>query len=80
MHYDDHNSSNGIVIEGRALGREHSHFRNANAPRQFGLLGDAYGNAFRVTFAKKPKPITKNLDILEAGARCAKVLEMSARK
>jgi 2-oxoisovalerate ferredoxin oxidoreductase beta subunit len=47
---------------------------------KLGLPREAYGNAFRVTFAKKPKLITKNLEILEAGAQAAMVLEMSARK
>ena len=47
---------------------------------KLGLPREAYGNAFRVTFAKKPKLITKNLEILEAGAQAARVLEMSARK
>ena len=47
---------------------------------KLGLPREAYGNAFRVTFAKKPKLITKNLEILEAGAQAVKVLEMSARK
>ena len=45
-----------------------------------GLPREAYGNAFRVTFAKKPKLIPKNLEILEAGAEAARVLEMAARK
>jgi len=45
-----------------------------------GLPHEAYGNAFRVTFAKKPKLITKNLEILEAGAQAARVLEMSGKK
>jgi 2-oxoisovalerate ferredoxin oxidoreductase beta subunit len=45
-----------------------------------GLPSEAYGNAFRETFSKKPKLITKNLDILEAGAQAARVLEMSGRK
>jgi len=44
-----------------------------------GLPNEAYGNAFRVTFAKKPKLITKNLDILEAGAQAARVLEMAGK-
>jgi 2-oxoisovalerate ferredoxin oxidoreductase beta subunit len=47
---------------------------------KLGLPSEAYGNAFRVTFAKKPKLIPKNLEILEAGAQAVKVLEMSARK
>ena len=47
---------------------------------KLGLPREAYGNAFRVTFAKKPKLISKNLEILEAGAQAVKVLEMSARK
>ena len=47
---------------------------------KLGLPREAYGNAFRVTFAKKPKLIPKNLEILEAGAQAVKVLEMSARK
>jgi 2-oxoisovalerate ferredoxin oxidoreductase beta subunit len=45
-----------------------------------GLPREAYGNAFKVTFAKKPKLIPKNLDILEAGAQAARVLEMSSKK
>lgn len=45
-----------------------------------GLPREAYGNAFRVTFAKKPKLIPKNLEILEAGAEAVKVLEMVARR
>jgi 2-oxoisovalerate ferredoxin oxidoreductase beta subunit len=45
-----------------------------------GLPREAYGNAFRVTFAKKPKLIPLNLQILEAGAEAVKVLEMVARK
>lgn len=42
------------------------------------LPREAYGNAFKVTFAKKPKLIPKNLEILEAGAQAVKVLEMVA--
>jgi 2-oxoisovalerate ferredoxin oxidoreductase beta subunit len=45
-----------------------------------GLPREAYEDAFRVTFAKKPKLIPKNLEILEAGAQAVKVLEMAARK
>ncbi len=45
-----------------------------------GLPHEAYGNAFKVTFAKKPKLIVKNLEILEAGAQAVKVLEMVARR
>jgi 2-oxoisovalerate ferredoxin oxidoreductase beta subunit len=45
-----------------------------------GLPREAYGNAFRVTFAKKPRLIPKNLEILEAGAQAVKLLEMAARK
>jgi 2-oxoisovalerate ferredoxin oxidoreductase beta subunit len=45
-----------------------------------GLPREAYKDAFRVTFAKKPKLIPKNLEILEAGAQAVKVLEMAARK
>src|SRR5512136_1795843 len=45
-----------------------------------GLPREAYSNAFRVTFAKKPKLIPKNLEILEAGAQAVKVLELSARR
>ncbi len=43
-----------------------------------GLPKEAYGNAFKVTFAKKPKLIPKNLEIMEAGAEAVKVLEMVA--
>jgi 2-oxoisovalerate ferredoxin oxidoreductase beta subunit len=53
------------------------------ALKQAGNLGlppEAYGNAFKVTFAKKPKLIPKNLEILEAGAQAVKVLEMVARR
>lgn len=45
-----------------------------------GLPREAYGNAFKVTFAKKPKLIPLNLAILEAGAQAVKVLEMSAHR
>ncbi len=45
-----------------------------------GLPHEAYGNAFRVTFAKKPKLIPKNLEILEAGAQAVKLLEMATKK
>jgi 2-oxoisovalerate ferredoxin oxidoreductase beta subunit len=45
-----------------------------------GLPREAYADAFRVTFAGKPKLIPKNLDILEAGAQTVKLLEMAARK
>jgi 2-oxoisovalerate ferredoxin oxidoreductase beta subunit len=41
-----------------------------------GLPREAYGNAFRVTFARMPGLIAKNLEILEAGAQAARVLEM----
>lgn len=44
------------------------------------LPREAYGNAFKATFAKKPKLIPKNLEILEAGAQAVRVLEMVARK
>ena len=47
---------------------------------KLGLPNEAYANAFRVTFAKKPKLIPKNLEILEAGAQAVRVLEMAARK
>jgi 2-oxoisovalerate ferredoxin oxidoreductase beta subunit len=47
---------------------------------KLGLPREAYADAFRVTFAGKPKLIPKNLDILDAGAQAAKVLEMAARK
>ena len=42
---------------------------------KLGLPGEAYGNAFRATFAKKPKLIAKNLEILEAGAKATRELE-----
>jgi len=45
-----------------------------------GLPREAYGDAFKVTFAKKPRLIPKNLEILEAGAQAVKLLEMAARK
>jgi 2-oxoisovalerate ferredoxin oxidoreductase beta subunit len=47
---------------------------NLNLPRE------AYANAFRVTFAKKPNLIPKNLEILEAGAQAVRVLELSAKR
>ena len=37
-----------------------------DAAGNLGLLREAYGDAFRVTFAKKPRLIPKNLEILEA--------------
>jgi 2-oxoisovalerate ferredoxin oxidoreductase beta subunit len=45
-----------------------------------GLPREAYSNAFRVTFAKKPKLIPLNLEILVAGAQAVKVLEMVASR
>ncbi len=45
-----------------------------------GLPREAYANAYKVTFAKKPKLILKNLEVLEAGAQAVKVLEMVARR
>jgi len=45
-----------------------------------GLPREAYSNAFKVTFAKKPKLIPLNLEILEAGAQAVRVLEKVARK
>lgn len=45
-----------------------------------GLPKEAYGNAFKVTFAMKPKLISLNLEILEAGAQAVKVLEMVAKR
>jgi 2-oxoisovalerate ferredoxin oxidoreductase beta subunit len=45
-----------------------------------GLPKEAYGNAFKVTFAKKPKLIPLNLEILEAGAQAVKVLEMVTKR
>jgi 2-oxoisovalerate ferredoxin oxidoreductase beta subunit len=45
-----------------------------------GLPKEAYGNALKVTFAKKPKLIPLNLEILEAGAQAVKVLEMVAKR
>ncbi len=42
-----------------------------------GLPREAYGNAFKVTFAKKPKLIPLNLEILEAGAQAVRVLRMA---
>jgi hypothetical protein len=37
-------------------------------------------NAFQVTFAKKPKLIPLNLEILEAGAQAVRVLEMVTKR
>lgn len=45
-----------------------------------GLPKEAYGNAFQVTFAKKPKLIPLNLEILEAGAQAVRVLERAAKR
>ncbi|MDM7935273.1 MAG: 2-oxoacid:acceptor oxidoreductase family protein [Methanothrix sp.] len=44
-----------------------------------GLPREAYSDAFRVTFARKPGLIPKNLEILEAGAEAVKLLEMAYR-
>jgi len=46
---------------------------------KLGLPREAFGNAFKVTFAKKPKLIPKNLEILEAGAQAVKLLEMASK-
>jgi 2-oxoisovalerate ferredoxin oxidoreductase beta subunit len=45
-----------------------------------GLPKEAYGNAFQVIFAKKPKLMPLNLEILEAGAQAVKELEIVATK
>jgi len=45
-----------------------------------GLPKEAYGNAFQVTFTKKPKLIPRNLEILEAGAQAVRVLEKAAKR
>jgi len=45
-----------------------------------GLPKEAYRNAFKVTFAKKPKLIPLNLETLEAGAQDVRVLEMVAKR
>ncbi len=44
------------------------------------LPREAYANALKATFAKKPRLIPKNVEILEAGAQAVKVLEMASRK
>jgi 2-oxoisovalerate ferredoxin oxidoreductase beta subunit len=44
------------------------------------LPREAYANALKSTFSKKPKLIPKNMEIMEAGAQAVKVLEMAARK
>jgi len=43
-----------------------------------GLPREEYGDAFQVTFAKIPRLIPKSQEILEAGSRGGKVLEMAA--
>jgi 2-oxoisovalerate ferredoxin oxidoreductase beta subunit len=55
-------------------------FRALMQTGNLGLPKEAYGNAFKVTFAKKPKLIPLNLEILEAGAQAVKVLEMVAKR
>jgi 2-oxoisovalerate ferredoxin oxidoreductase beta subunit len=45
-----------------------------------GLPSTAYANAFKAIFAKKPKLIPLNLEVLEAGAQAVKVLEMVAHR
>jgi len=47
---------------------------------KLGLPKEAYEDAFRVAFAKKPRLIPKNLEIMKAGAAAVRVLEMAARK
>jgi 2-oxoisovalerate ferredoxin oxidoreductase beta subunit len=54
----------GALMQGRNSGQSH----------------EAYGDSFRVIFAKKPRLIPKNLEILEAGAGAVRVLEMAAMK
>jgi len=44
------------------------------------LPREAYADALKATFAKKPKLIPKNMEIMEAGAQAVRVLEMAARK
>ncbi len=77
-----------ISVPATEIATEHGAIQAANtamfgALMQAGNLGlpkEAYGDAFRVTFAKKPRLIPKNLEILEAGAGAVRVLEMAARK
>jgi len=55
--------------------------RNARLFRQ--EIWDYQGSlrhAFKVTFAKKPKLIPLNMEILEAGAQAVMVLEMVAKR
>jgi len=67
-------------LEGCALAANTAMFGALMQAGKLGLPREAYGNAFRVTFAKKPKLIPKNLEILEAGAQAARVLEMSGKR
>ena len=77
-----------ISVPATEIATEHGAIQAANtamfgALMQAGNLGlprEAYCDAFRVTFAKKPRLIPKNLEILEAGAGAVRVLEMAARK
>jgi hypothetical protein len=42
-----------------------------------GLPNEPHGDAFRVTYAKKPRLIPKNLKVLEARGQAVRVLEMA---
>ena len=66
--------------KGAASGRQHGHVRGADAGRESGAAARGLRKCLPVTFAKKPKLIPLNLEILEAGAQAVKVLEMVARK
>jgi hypothetical protein len=44
------------------------------------LPRDAYGNAFKVTFAKKPKLIPLNLAMLDEGAKAARLADSRLSK
>jgi 2-oxoisovalerate ferredoxin oxidoreductase beta subunit len=77
-----------ISLPATEIAKEHGATQAANSA-MFGALmqagkldlpREAYDNAFRVTFAGKPRLIPKNLEILEAGAQAVKLLEMAARK
>jgi 2-oxoisovalerate ferredoxin oxidoreductase beta subunit len=80
-HYQPLEGVRTISIPATQIAREFGVQKAANTA-MFGALmeagnldlpREAYGNAFKVTFAKKPKLIPLNLAILEAGAKTARI-------
>ena len=60
VHADRHRARSG-------RSSQYGHGWSADAGGNLGLPSEAYGDAFKVTFAKKARLIPNNMEILEAG-------------